>query len=113
VRFSIDSKTEIHTVAFGPASYRDDLENSLILAQPQPTGPPRLQFNPQIFLPSDNPLPAYDGTNHGNGFLNTGIMDTNPATPVPRSISVTFTKAGTYTYECTIHPGMEATIKVT
>jgi plastocyanin len=26
---------------------------------------------------------------------------------------VTFTKAGTYVFECTIHPGMEGTIKVT
>jgi plastocyanin len=109
VTFSISSQSEIHTVTFGPEAYRDDLEKNLILGGP--VGP---IFNPQIFLPSDKPpLPAYDGANHGNGYFNTGIMDTNPNTPVPRTNTVTFTKAGTYVFECTIHPGMEGTIKVT
>jgi|tagenome__1003787_1003787.scaffolds.fasta_scaffold20937717_2 plastocyanin len=108
VRFSISSRSEIHTIAFGPESYRDNLEKNLI--QGGPVGP---VFNAQIFLPSDPPpLPPYDGTNHGNGFLNTGILDTNPSTPVPRTSTVRFTKAGTYIFECTIHPGMEGTIKV-
>jgi plastocyanin len=108
VRFSISSRSEIHTIAFGPESYRDNLEKNLI--QGGPVGP---VFNPQIFLPSDRPpLPPYDGTSHGNGFLNTGILDTNPSTPVPRTSTVRFTKAGTYIFECTIHPGMEGTIKV-
>jgi plastocyanin len=113
VRFSISSKSEIHTVMFGPESYRDSIEAELVMAQPQPTGPPRLQFNPLIFLPSDPTLPPLDGTNHGNGFLNTGVLDTNPASAAPRSANVTFTKPGTYVFECTIHPGMEGTIKVT
>jgi len=113
VRFSISSTSEIHTVAFGPAPYRDALEKELIMAQPQPSGPPRLQFNPMIFLPSDPVLPPYTGANHGNGFLNTGVLDTNPSTPAPSSADVTFTTAGTYSFECTIHPGMEATIRVT
>jgi plastocyanin len=113
VRFSIASKSEIHTAAFGPEAYRDALEHQLIMAQPQPSGPPRLQFHPQIFLPSDTVLPPYTGTNHGNGFLNTGVLDTNPQSPPPSSTSVTFTKRGSYVFECTIHPGMEATIKVT
>jgi plastocyanin len=39
-------------------------------------------------------------------------MDTNPQSPPPSSVNVTFPNAGTYTYECTIHPGMQATIKV-
>lgn len=109
VKFSIASVSEIHTVTIGPQASPPDL----VLVQPQPPGLPRLQFNPFIFLPSDVPLPPYTGSNHGNGFFNTGIMDTNPASPPPRSISVTFTTPGTYSYECTIHPGMQATIKVT
>lgn len=112
VRFSVSSKSEIHTVAFGPEAYRDDLEKNLVLVQPQPSGPPRFEFNPQIFLPSDPVLPPYTGTNHGNGFLNTGIMDTDAASSAPGSTTVTFAKRGTYVFECTIHPGMEATIKV-
>lgn len=107
VRFSISSKSEIHTMTFGPQPSAD-----LVMVQPQPSGPPRLQFNPFMFLPSDPVLPPYTGTNHGDGFFNTGIMDTNPQSPPPGSVNVTFPNVGTYLYECTIHPGMEGTIRV-
>jgi plastocyanin len=103
VRFSIGSTSEIHTMTFGPQPSAD-----LVLVQPQPAGPPRLQFNPLMFLSSDPTVPPYTGTNHGDGF-----MDTSPQSPPPSTISVTFTTRGTYSYECTIHPGMQATIKVT
>ena len=107
VHFSISSKSEIHTMTFGPQPSKD-----LVMVQPQPSGPPRLQFNALMFLPSDPVLPPYTGTNHGDGFFNTGIMDSNPQSPPPSSIDVTFPTAGSYLYECTIHPGMQATIKV-
>ena len=114
VRFSVSSKSEIHTVALGAGTpYFDAIEKDLVMAQPQPTGPPRLQFSPLIFLPSDPALPPYTGLNHGNGFLNTGVLDTNPSTPPPASVDVTFAAAGTFRFECTIHPGMQATITVT
>jgi plastocyanin len=41
------------------------------------------------------------------------ILDTDPSTPPPASANVTFTTPGSFVFECTIHPGMEATIKVT
>jgi plastocyanin len=108
VHFSISSSSEIHTITFGPQPSAD-----LVLVHPQPSGPPLLQFNPFMFLPSDvPPLPPYTGSNHGDGFFNTGIMDTNPQSPPPSSVDVTFTHPGTYMYECTIHPGMQATVKV-
>ena len=108
VRFSISSRSEIHTMTFGPQPSPD-----LVLVHPQPMGPPLLQFNPFMFLPSDvPPLPPYTGSNHGDGFFNTGIMDTNPQSPPPSSVDVTFTNPGSYLYECTIHPGMQATVKV-
>ena len=108
VHFSISSNSEIHTMTFGPQPSAD-----LVLVHPQPAGPPLLQFNPFMFLPSDvPPLPPYTGSNHGNGFFNTGIMDSNPQSPPPSSVDVTFPNAGTYLYECTIHPGMQATIQV-
>jgi plastocyanin len=113
VRFSISSKSEIHTAMFGPEPYREAIEDELIMAQPQPSGPPRLQFNPLIFLPSDRTPPPYTASQHGNGFLNTGVLDTNPATAPPSSVSVKFTTPGTFVFECTLHPGMEGTIKVT
>jgi plastocyanin len=107
VHFSISSKSEIHTMTFGPQPSAD-----LVLVHPQPAGPPRLEFNPFMFLPSDPTLPPYTGSNHGNGFFNTGIMDTNPQSPPPGSVDVTFTTPGSYVYECPIHPGMQATINV-
>jgi plastocyanin len=107
VRFSITSKSEIHTMSFGPQATSDFVE-----VQPQPAGPPRLQFSPLVIMPSDNPLPPYTGTNHGNGFFNTGVIDTNPASPNPSSVDVTFSNPGSYLFECTIHPGMQGTIKV-
>ena len=91
VHFSISSKSEIHTVTLGAGTpYFDAIEKDLVMAQPQPTGPPRLQFSPLIFLPSDPALPPYTGPNHGNGFLNTGVLDTNPSSPPPASVDVTF-----------------------
>jgi plastocyanin len=107
VHFSITSKSEIHTMSFGPQATAD-----LVMVEPQASGPPRLQFSPLIMLPSDLPLPPYTGSNHGNGFFNTGLMDTNPQSPPPSSVDVTFTTPGNYLYECTIHPGMQGTIRV-
>jgi plastocyanin len=109
VTFSISSKSEIHSATFGPRP------KDFVLATPQPAGPPLLQFNPLILLPSDPPptLPPYTGQNHGNGFFNTGTMDTDRASPLPASVKVTFTTPGSYVYECMIHPGMEGTITVT
>jgi plastocyanin len=64
-------------------------------------------------VPSDPTVPPYTATNHGNGFFNTGIIDTNPQSPPPGSVDITFTTPGSYRYECTIHPGMTAKIIVT
>jgi plastocyanin len=95
--------TEAHTVTFGPPAARSF----------PPIGP--TGFNPLAAYPSDpptGPLPPYDGTNHGNGFLNVGLLDNDSATPQPNTARVTFSKAGTYTYACVLHEGMEGTVVV-
>jgi plastocyanin len=94
---------EIHTITLGP----------LTRAQ-VPFVDNRGNINPEAAYPSDPPqaFPPYTGANHGDGFFNTGIMDSNPQSPPPGSVDVTFPNAGTYLYECTIHPGMEGTIRV-
>ena len=107
VRFSITSQSEIHTMSFGPQA-----TDSFVMVVPQPAGPPRIQFDPRVIFPSDVPLPPYTGSNHGNGFFNTGVIDNNPASPNPSSADVTFSNPGNYVFECTIHPGMQGTIKV-
>ena len=54
----------------------------------------------------------YTGTNHGNGFFSTGILDANPGATQPSSFAVKFTKAGTYNFQCLIHPFMKGQIVV-
>lgn len=84
---------EIHNVAFGPKPYLDS----------KPFLGPVL--NPFVVYRSDAPGTAvsYDGTNHGNGYFNTGVLDADKNTPFPSSDAVTFTKAGTYKYFCAVH----------
>lgn len=78
---------------------------------PNPHGPPTLQLSPLVLFPSGMPpLPADDGTGHGNGFLSTGQF--GAGTPGPNSTTVTFSKAGTYNYICLVHPFMHGSIVV-
>jgi len=114
VTLSMPAKTsEIHTFSFGPPDYLKGIADAFVMPDPaNPTGPPTV-FNPLIAFPSDVPtLPAHNGTNHGNGFLNTGVLDRDAATPSPPSTQVTFSKAGTYDYICLIHPFMKGQIVV-
>ena len=63
--------------------------------------------------PSDPGTIAYDGSNHGNGVINLGLMDADPGTSLPAKESVSFPTAGTYTYICTVHgPSMHGTVTV-
>lgn len=95
---------EIHTVTFGPQAYRDAIEFI------GPTG-----VNPLAAYPSDPPpsLPPLTSTTHGNGFLNTGVLDNDSRTQQPNRAVITFATPGTYGYECVIHEGMDGTITVT
>ncbi|MBI5106051.1 MAG: hypothetical protein HZB46_13910 [Solirubrobacterales bacterium] len=56
---------------------------------------------------------SYDGANHGDGFLNTGILDDDAGSPFPKSDTVTFTKPGTYKFLCLVHPDMQGKVTVT
>ena len=78
-------------------------------------GPPVLAFDPKYAYPSDPPGSAltYNGANHGDGFLNSGVLDGDPKTPFPQKVTVTFPQAGTYTFFCAIHPFMTGKITAT
>jgi plastocyanin len=78
------------------------------------SGPPILAFDPKYAYPSDPPgTPvSYDGANHGDGFLNTGVLDGDPKTPFPQKFSLSFSKPGTYSYFCAIHTFMNGKITV-
>jgi plastocyanin len=97
-----NSPGEVHNMAFGDESYI----LALIAGLDQfPVGPgaPN-QANPFTVFGSD-PGPSYihTGSNHGNGFLATPPIDKDPASPLPESFAVKFTKPGTYHYFCMIH----------
>jgi plastocyanin len=115
VRFRIASRSdEVHTFSFGPRAYLTELVN----AQIQPEGgsagaPPTLVLDPRVTYPSDPPptLPPFDGTNHGNGFISTGLLDAEPG-GLPGGGSIRFTRAGNYRFICLIHPEMRGLIQV-
>ena len=88
-----EESIEIHNVAFGPKPYLDS----------KPFLGPVL--DPFVVYRSEAPGTAvsFDGSNHGNGYFNTGILDADAASPFPSKDSVTFTKAGTYAYYCAVH----------
>lgn len=90
VTWRLDS-TEFHNVIFtggAPAP---------AFVQPGPDG---VFVNPASAFPSGGP--NYDGTGMaGSGLLNKGDK-----------FSLTFTKAGTFSYLCSIHPGMGGSVKV-
>lgn len=95
---------ETHTATFGPTGYLTTLANGFQGAV----------IPPQAVYPSSPTKPvALSATSHGNGFANTGAIDSDPATAqVPTSSAVQFNSAGTYHYICLIHPFMRGTIIV-
>jgi plastocyanin len=96
--------TEGHTVTFGPKAYTDTIE---------PLGPSGV--NPLAAYASDPPptFPPLTPANHGNGFLNSGLVDNDAASQQPNRVVVTFGAPGAYRYVCLLHAGMEGTITVT
>jgi len=60
--------------------------------------------------PNAPPTPIDAGTWDGTGFLSSGIIVSFP--PAKTTYTLAFSTAGTYTYQCLIHPDMEGTIKV-
>jgi plastocyanin len=99
------TSTEIHNVALGPEAYIAELAQKFF----GPAG-----IDPTTLYPSEPPGTAlvHDGASHGNGYVNTGIIDVDAATPMPSSSTITFTKPGTYDYYCIVH-GAEMKGKVT
>ena len=118
VRFVMSSPSnEIHTATLGPEAYVKALADGFF--GPDPSNPyavpPVLVLNPTAAYPSDPPpaFPPYTGANHGNGFINTGILDPDSKSPQPKEAAITFTKAGTYTYYCLVHGAeMKGTVTV-
>jgi plastocyanin len=114
VTFQMSPKTtEAHTISFGPADYLSKTADGFI--GPDPANPSGLPVVSSLAgYPSDPPPQTQqaNGSNHGNGFVNTGVIDGDSASPQPSSAQITFTKAGTYNFICLIHPDMKGSIVV-
>ena len=97
-----------HTVAFGPEALRDQLEKQFIMPMPQTSGPPLLKINPKVAFPSGS------HTYNGTGFVSSGILALNAPqnSKAPPTYRLTFTRPGTYEYDCLVHPNMEGSITV-
>jgi plastocyanin len=102
---------EAHTATTGPGNpekERDSYLGKLAASFESPT------LDPAALYPSDPPpaVPGLTPTSHGNGFWNSGVIDTASASPVPDSASVRFDAPGTYEFYCLIHPMMHGTVTV-
>jgi plastocyanin len=97
-----------HTVAFGPEALRDQLEKNFLMRTPQQSGPPLLVFHPKVAFPSGS------HTYNGTGFVSSGILALNAPqnSKAPPTYRLTFTRPGTYEYDCLVHPNMEGSITV-
>lgn len=109
VRFASPAgSSDVHTATTGPGpatdptSYLGQIAATFEGPTPSAVG----------LYPSDQPPApaALTPTLHGNGFWNSGALDSVAETPLPPLNAVTFSAAGTYTFYCLIHPFMKATI---
>jgi plastocyanin len=99
---------EAHTATAGPGSPEDasSFLGKLIGSFEGPAP------DPAVIYPSDPPSGAAQltPTSHGNGFYNSGVLDSLRASPLPESNTVRIAEAGTYTFYCAIHPFMKGTV---
>ena len=104
VRFQLTPRSfEAHTATFGPPSYLNPLSSSI----QQPV------FDPRAIYSSDPPGTAVlVRKTHGNGFVNTGFMDTSSKSAPPSFNVVRFAQKGTYRFMCLVHPFMRGKITV-
>jgi plastocyanin len=102
---------EVHTATTGPGDPEKDPSSYLGKLAASLVSP---AFDPAAVYPSDvppNPA-ALTLTSHGNGFWNSGALDSLAATPLPSANAVRFSQAGTYQFYCLIHPFMHGTVVV-
>jgi plastocyanin len=106
------SSFEDHTATTGPGDPNSDPSSYLGQIAASFAGPGPLDS--RGVYPSDPPGTAasLSPVLHGNGFWNSGVMDTSSATPLASENSVTFSTPGTYQFYCMIHPFMHGTVTV-
>jgi plastocyanin len=94
-----------HTVTFGPEAERSYLEHHVILTRKRADGRVTRYLNPRVANPSG-------GSRYGgSGFVSSGVLSRRWALGLP-PFRLTFTKPGTYDYDCLLHSQMDGTIVV-
>lgn len=93
-----------HTVSFGPEEELEQIEQHYVVPVPRKHGPPLITLNPKVALPFGGH--TYDGT----GYVSSGFLE--PRGGKPATYTLTFSKPGSYSYDCLIHPGMDGSITV-
>lgn len=110
--FAMDPESfEVHTATTGPGDpeagtgYLGELASSFQAPA----------IDPRAIYPSSPPGEAapVSSTAHGNGFANTGVLDTVEASPPPAASTMRLDQPGTYTFNCLVHPFMKATVTAT
>jgi plastocyanin len=100
---------EVHTATTGPGDAEKDPTSYLGKLAASFEAP---VLDPAAVYPSDPPPapPALTPASHGNGFWNSGALDTLAATSLPPANAVTFSAPGTYRFYCLVHPFMHGTV---
>jgi plastocyanin len=112
VKFAMSPRSyDVHTATFGPGNPLTEPTSYLGVIAKSFEG---ADVDQRGLYPSEMPpaVATYTSALHGNGFWNSGVMDSSGATPLPDSTSLTFSTAGTYDFYCMIHPFMHGQIKV-
>jgi plastocyanin len=104
VRFEMPrSSSELHNVVFGPPDVLERAAAGFVSIGAQGVAYDALSVYPS----------AAGALVHDGGFLNTGLIDADPSTSLPRSKPVSFTTPGSYAFICTVHgPSMSGAIEV-
>ena len=102
---------DVHTATTGPGDPEKDPNSYLGQIAAGLQGP---VFDPRSAYPSEAPgtgatlTPAL----HGNGFWNSGVMDTAAGSALASSNAVRFGAPGSYDFYCMIHPFMHLKVTV-
>lgn len=118
VAFKVDSSHEPHTFTFGPHAHTGAIERTLVEPQPRAGRPTAVIINPLGADPGDplgSPLIHTHRRQPRQRLREQRPARHQPAHPRPSEVAVriTFTKLGTYYFECVIHPNIDNTITVT
>ena len=103
---------DIHTATAGPGNPESEPDSYLgqlakkFADEPIPPGQAVYRSEPPATLATLTPAL------HGNGFWNSGLMDTSKKSPIGASDSVKFGAPGSYDFYCLVHPFMHAKITV-